>query len=68
MLYYDCHYLLFNHGFKYQDCVWNGCHNLTMLCLNESYFAIIVVKGAECRCSKSEGINLLENYLLEDRR
>ena len=24
------HYCLFNHGFKFQDSVCNGCHNLPM--------------------------------------
>ena len=26
-----CHYWLFNHGFKFQDYVCIGCHDLTML-------------------------------------
>ena len=26
-----CHYWFFNHGFKSQDPVCNGCHDLTML-------------------------------------
>ena len=25
-----CHYFVFNHGFKFQDYVCNGCHDLTM--------------------------------------
>ena len=24
-----CHYWFFNHGFKFQDSVHNGCHDLT---------------------------------------
>ena len=35
-----CHYFLFNHRFKFQDYVCNGCHDLTMLCLNISDIAI----------------------------
>ena len=29
-----CHYWVFNHGFKFQNYVCNGCNNLTMLCFN----------------------------------
>ena len=32
--------------FKYQDSVFNGCHDLTMLCVNISDIAVITVKGA----------------------
>ena len=28
------HYWFFNHGFKFQDSVCNGCHDLTMLSVN----------------------------------
>ena len=31
-----CHYWFFNHGFKFQDSVYNGCHDLTMLSVNIS--------------------------------
>ena len=67
-----CHYWFFNRGFKFQDCVCNGCHDLSMLYLNISDIAIITVNNADCRCimyniSKSEAINLLVNSELEDR-
>ena len=67
-----CHYWFFNHGFKFQDYVCNGCHDLTMLSVNISDIAIITVKNVDYRCiihniSKSEAINLLENSVLEDR-
>ena len=39
----------FNHGFKFQDSICNGCHDLTTLCLNISDIAIITVKGAAYR-------------------
>ena len=29
-----CHYWIYNHGFKFQDSVCNGCHDLTILSLN----------------------------------
>ena len=61
-----CHYFFFNHGFKFQNYVCNGCHDLTMLSVNISDFAIITVKNIDYRCSvhnisKFEAINLLEN-------
>ena len=31
--------------FKFQNSICNGCHDLTMLCLNISNIAIITVKG-----------------------
>ena len=30
------HYWFFNYGFEFQDSVYNGSHDLTMLCLNIS--------------------------------
>ena len=57
---------------KSQDSVCNNCHHLTMLCLNVSDMTITTVKIVDYRCiihniSKSEAINLLKNYILEDR-
>ena len=64
-----CHYWLFNHGFKFQDYVCNGCHDLTMLSVNISDIAIITIKNVDYRCiiqniSKSEAINLLKSSVL----
>ena len=61
-----CHYFFFNHGFKFENYVSNGCHDLTMLSVNISDIAIITVKNTYYRCivhniSKFEAINLLEN-------
>ena len=42
-----CHYFFSNHGFKFQDSVCNGCHDLTMLRLNISDIAIITVKNVD---------------------
>ena len=66
-----CHYCFFNHGFKFQDSVCNGCHDLTMLSVNINDIAIITVKNVDYRCiihniNKSEAINLLQNSLLEE--
>ena len=66
-----CHFSFFNHGFKLHDYVYNGCHDLSMLCLNISDIAIIAVKNVDYCCimyniGKSEAINLLKNSVLED--
>ena len=65
------HYFYFNHGFKFQDYVCNGCHDLTMLSLTISDIAIITVKNIDYRCtiyniSNSETINLSKNSVLEN--
>ena len=65
-----CHYWFFNHGFKLQDSVRNGCHVFTMLSVNISDITIITIKNVDYRCiinnsSKSEAISLLENPVLE---
>ena len=43
------HYWYFNHGFNFQSSVYNGCHDLTMLCLNLNDIAFITVKGVDYR-------------------
>ena len=62
----------FNHGLKFQTSVCNGCHDLTMLCINISDIAIITVKVVDYHCiihdiSESEAIHLLKNSVLYDR-
>ena len=66
------HYWFFNHGFKFQDSVFNGCYDLTKLSVNISDNTIITVKKNDYCCiihniSKSEEINFLKNFMLEDR-
>ena len=66
------HYWIFNHGFKFHDSVCNGCHGLTVLCLNKSNFAIVTVKDINyCwiihNISKSKAIKLLKHSVLDDR-
>ena len=34
-----CYYWYFNHGFKFQNFICNGCNDLTILRLNLSYIA-----------------------------
>ena len=66
------HCWFFSHEFNFQDSVCNGCHGLTMLSVNISDTAIVIVNNVDFLCiihniSKSEAINLLKNYLLENR-
>ena len=65
------HYFFFNHGFEFQYSVCNGCHDLSMLCLNIRDIVIITVKNVDYRCimyniTNSDAINLLENSVLDD--
>ena len=67
-----CHYWFFNHGFTFQDSACNGSHDLTILSVNIDVIAVITVKNVDYRCiiyniSKCEAINLLKNYILENR-
>ena len=64
------HCWFFNYGFKFQNSVCNGCHNLTMLNLNINNIAIITVKGFDYHDiihENSEAIHLLKNPVLYDR-
>ena len=66
------HYWFFNHGFKFQDPICNGCHDLSMLSVNISDIAIITVTNGDYRCIthnilKSGAINLLKNSVVENR-
>ena len=62
-----CHYWHFsNEGFKFQQNVCNGCHDLVMMSMNFSNTAILNSKGSAYRwiikgISKSEAINLMQN-------
>ena len=67
-----CHYWFSNRGFKFQDSVCNGCRDLTILCLNASDVAIIIIKNIDYRriiqnIIKSEAINSLKSFVFEDR-
>ena len=44
------HYCYFNHGFKFQWSISNGCHDLLIMSPNINNFAIITIKGAYYRC------------------
>ena len=62
------HYCFCNREFKFEDSVSNSCHDLTIVSVNISDISIITVDYL-CifhNISKSEAINLLKNYLLEN--
>ena len=65
---HDLSLSLFNHGFKFQDYLCNGFHDLTMLSFNISNITIITVKNVDYCCiihniRKTEAINLLILFL-----
>ena len=66
-----CHYFFFNHAFRFQDSVFNICHDVATLSVNISDITIITVKNVDYCCiilhniSKSEAINLIESAVLE---
>ena len=65
-----CHYLFFNHQFKFQNSVFNGCHDLMMFCLKVSDITVINVKYVGYRVihdiRKSEANHVLENPVLDN--
>ena len=66
-----CYYWPFNHGFKFQDSVFNGWHDLTMLSVNISNIPIITIKNIDNYCiihniRKSEAIDWLKKSVLDD--
>ena len=65
-----CHYWIFNHGFKFQDSVCNGCRDLTSLWLNISDIAIITIKNVDYCCiihniSTYKATHLLKKSVLD---
>ena len=66
------HYSIFNHGFKYHDSVFDGCHDLLIQWVNISNIGISTVKSGGYRCithdiSKYDAISLVKNSVLHDR-
>ena len=56
----------------FQPGIFNGCHDLTMMSLNLSDFAVLNIKGADYHCiisaiSKSETLNLLQKHDLKGK-
>ena len=68
-----CHYWYFkNTGFKFEEHVFNGCHDLLTMVHSLENIAILSPKEATFRCilwgiSKNEGLRILNNSVLEDK-
>ena len=68
-----CHYWLFKDvGFKFEEHVCNGCHDLLTMAHSLKNIAILSAKGATFRCllmgiSKNEALKKLNNSVTYDR-
>ena len=68
-----CHYWYFKDvGFKFEEHVWNGCHDLLTMAYALENIAILSAKGATFRCilwgiSRNKGLRRLNNSVLEDK-
>ena len=68
-----CHYWLFKDvGFKFEDHVCNGCHDLLTMAYSLENIAILSTKGATFRCifwgiSRNEGLRRLNNSVVGDK-
>ena len=68
-----CHYWHFkNIGYKYEQYVCNGCHDLSMVVYNLKDLMILNIKGVDYRCyvfkmSKNDAIKLLNNSWLDNK-
>ena len=68
-----CHYWFFKDiGFKFEEHVCNGCHDLLTMAYSLENIAILNPKGATFRCilwgiSRNEGLTRLNNSVLEDK-
>ena len=60
-------------GFKFQPDVCKGCHDVLMISMNLSDFAILNIKSADYCCivsgiSNSEAVNLLQKADLKEKK
>ena len=68
-----CHYWFFKDvGFKFEEHVCNGCHELLTMAYLFENIAILSTKGATFRCilwgiSRNKGLRRLNNSELEDQ-
>ena len=67
-----CHYWYFlDKNFNHEPYLSNGCHDLMQNAVNFNDVAIASIKGSDYRIhfwymSKSDAINLLNNYVLDN--
>ena len=68
-----CHYWFFKDiGFKFEELVCNGCHDLLTMAHSLNNIAILSAKGTTFRClligiSKNEALKRLNNSVTYDR-
>ena len=68
------HYRYFKEiGYKYEPHACNQCHDLSMVVYDLNDFMILNIKSIDYRCymfnmSKSDAINSLNNYVLDNKR
>ena len=68
-----CHYWFFKDvGFKFEEYVWIGCHDLLTMTYSLKNIEILSAKGATFRCllmgiSKDEAVKKLNNSLTYNR-
>ena len=68
-----CHCWYFKDvSFRFQPCLCNGCHALSMMAYELKNIAILNAKGVDYRCvlwgiSRDEAVNRLNNSALEDK-
>ena len=69
-----CHYWFFKDAvFKFEEHVWNKCHNLLTMAYYLKNIAILSAKGTTFRCllmgiNKNEALKKLNNSVTYDRR
>ena len=67
------HYWFFiDVGFKFEEHVCNGCHDLLTMAYGLENIAILSAKGGTFRCilwgiGRNEGLRMLNNSVLEDK-
>ena len=71
MLYFSLLFFL-DKGFKFQQDVCNGCHDVLMMSLTLSNIAILNIKGDSYCCivsrtSKNKAVNLLQKPDLKEK-
>ena len=62
-----CHYWFFKDvGFKFEEHVWNGCHDLLTMTYSVENIAVLSAKGAAFRCILWGISRRLNNSVLKD--
>ena len=68
-----CHYWYFlDKNFKYEPCLWNGCHDLMQKDIDFNDVSIVSVKGSDYRIhfwymSNDDAINIMNNSNLDGK-